>query len=362
MAVPPQVLYHLPDDAHYIRVSGVPRTYSHIGEVPLSGGYLIAPFVPNEACPLVLIEPERVSRHAVQHEAEACADTMARSIAHIAYSIADDTAEQRAYHTAFLRTKVLLQEGELGKLVLSRRLSVRLNNPVEAEMLFHHAVQLYPHSFVAMWHTHLTGTWLCATPEPLLCSDRENSWHTVALAGTMPLTEGGNSLAAWSRKNREEQALVARYIEERLRPLATRFDKGELQTRRAAALCHLCTPFSFSLPSDEAVSRVIAALHPTPAVCGVPQTAALSAITSIEPHARRYYAGYSGPFFLEGSTALYVSLRCMSVESMESTKESIPMAECLTLYAGGGIMPQSNEADEWTETRRKLQTMLRTLG
>ena len=91
-------------------------------------------------------------------------------------------------------------------------------------------------------------------------------------------------------------------------------------------------------------------LHPTPAVCGLPRAAAQRAILTDEASPRRYYAGFSGPLGIEGETRLYVSLRCM---------EFTP--SLATLYAGGGIMPESVEQEEWEETQRKLQTMLRLL-
>lgn len=55
-----------------------------------------------------------------------------------------------------------------------------------------------------------------------------------------------------------------------------------------------------------------------------------------------YYAGFSGPYLLEEQTMLYVSLRCMQLN-----------ANMATLYAGGGIMPESKENEEWEETVRK---------
>lgn len=70
-------------------------------------------------------------------------------------------------------------------------------------------------------------------------------------------------------------------------------------------------------------------------------------LRNTEPHARRYYAGFSGPLHLNGECALYVSLRCMEIE-----------ADAVHCYAGGGLLPDSREESEWSETQRKLRTML----
>ena len=80
----------------------------------------------------------------------------------------------------------------------------------------------------------------------------------------------------------------------------------------------------------------------------MPREAALDVIEEAESQPRRYYAGFNGPLDLHGETRLYVSLRCM-----EFTPHTA------TLYAGGGIMPESREEEEWEETCRKMQPMLR---
>ena len=94
------------------------------------------------------------------------------------------------------------------------------------------------------------------------------------------------------------------------------------------------------------MTRTLSLLHPTPAVCGLPRDNALATIRLAEPDARSFYAGFSGPLFLHGETRLYVSLRCMEL-----------IGDRASLYAGGGIMPESTVETEWEETRRKMATM-----
>ena len=76
-------------------------------------------------------------------------------------------------------------------------------------------------------------------------------------------------------------------------------------------------------------------------------------IAQAEPHSRRYYAGFAGPWHLEAATHLYVSLRCMHLDLLGRN---------CTLYAGGGILRASSEGAEWWETVRKAGTMMRVLG
>ena len=96
---------------------------------------------------------------------------------------------------------------------------------------------------------------------------------------------------------------------------------------------------------------MLALLHPTSAVCGLPKEPALQFILENEGFDRSYYSGFLGPVNSATGTHLYVNLRCM--ELLE--KEAI-------LYAGAGITAESNPEKEWQETQHKMQTMRRVLS
>ena len=144
--------------------------------------------------------------------------------------------------------------------------------------------------------------------------------------------------------------MVSNYISQRLRLFATDISQGEARTFGVGNICHLRTDFSFALPdpSPDGVLRALHALHPTPAVCGHPTDLARRLILSLETTPRRYYSGFSGYASDHASAAFYVSLRCMNLRAEEAV-----------LYAGGGLMADSAEEDEWSETERKMQPMLR---
>ncbi|MGB0175928.1 MAG: chorismate-binding protein, partial [Owenweeksia sp.] len=90
-------------------------------------------------------------------------------------------------------------------------------------------------------------------------------------------------------------------------------------------------------------------LHPTPAVGGWPKKEALAYIEDHEKHDRAYYSGYFG-LRTKDSFAYYVNLRCMQVYN-----------NAVVLYAGGGILADSDPVSEWEETEAKLQTLLRVI-
>jgi isochorismate synthase len=194
---------------------------------------------------------------------------------------------------------------------------------------------------VTLFSTPLTGTWLSVSPELLLEGEGER-WRTMALAGTMPLSE-----QEWSGKNRREQALVERFVQETLERFATDIDRQGPESRRAGHLQHLCTAFDFRMPPDR-LGALLSALHPTPAVSGLERSAALDFIRTTEGRQRRYYSGFCGPTDPREGTHLYVTLRSAAIDAERGEA---------TLWAGGGIMPDSRLEEEWSEVVQKMHTV-----
>ena len=120
--------------------------------------------------------------------------------------------------------------------------------------------------------------------------------------------------------------------------------------RRLPNVLHLHTPIRGTLRPGVHASELIAALHPTPAVGGVPFDAARAHIAG-EPHARGWYTGPVGWLDAEGDAELVVALRCGVVRGASAW-----------LYAGGGIVAGSTPAAEWEETELKLRPLLEALG
>lgn len=339
------VFYRLPEANSYTFVSQQGRP-DELVALDISGsfsGIAIAPFVVSTDCPIVLIQPDYSTHGQVKVQ-----EREDRNV----FSFTDDSEIRRKDYTASYQScHRQLIEGNVGKIVLSRRMALQNTsempwNPVD---LFYEACRRYPHNYVTLWWTERTGCWLVATPETLIKKVSEAQWQTMALAGTMKWEEcekiGFDK--AWSQKNKEEQQYVATYIERRLLPLVTNMETSPTYTSRAADLAHLHTDFTFKLKTGTTLGKLLQRLHPTPAVCGVPQDIACKSILRYEDSPRRYYAGFSGPINWEGQSQLYVSLRCMEIAAHHAL-----------LYAGGGLLKESHEEDEWTETQRKMKTML----
>lgn len=223
------------------------------------------------------------------------------------------------------------------KVILSRQMLVEVKEK-NVTKVFNKLVKKYPDAFVFLWHLPETGTWVGASPEPLLTSEGQCAFLSVALAGTRPIRQ---TSAEWGAKEVDEHQWVVHFIEDRLDTLRLPFSKGKIHTVNAGNVQHLRTDFRYNT-SDP--GQVIRALHPTPAVCGLPRDEALRLIGQLEPYQRRYYTGFSGP--VGQQIHLYVTLRCMQWFDGQ-----------VCLYIGGGITRQSIPEYEWEETNWKAQTL-----
>jgi isochorismate synthase len=195
-----------------------------------------------------------------------------------------------------------------------------------------------------------TATFLGATPERLI-SRRGDRVESEALAGTCPASDGAARLLG-SGKDRAEHAYVVRAIEGVLRPLCRRLDSpAEPGVRRLAHVLHLHTPFRGELAGPVSTLDLVDRLHPTPAVGGTPTAAALDWIATAEGGTRGWYAAPVGWLDASGDGEFVVALRSALLDGDRAL-----------LFAGAGIVHDSEPAAEFAETRAKLQTMLDALG
>ena len=330
------------------QTDGQPLQLSALTELNSQQGFVGPPFCASHEEPILLIRPDKTEQWAISHaEAPASPAGAPRFLPPLsAQPSASYSADFQRFHQALL-------EGRFQKLVLARCASIPLgDNALSPIALFQLACQRYPRLFIALVSTPQSGTWLTATPEILL-EGSGTEWHTVALAGTMRLRDdeldGEGQHLRWSTKNIQEQRYVASYIADTLKPFAKDIHEEGPRTVRAANLVHLRSDFSFTLAHHTHIGHLLAALHPTPAVCGLPKDEALNFITRHEHAPRHYYSGFMGPMAMEGGTHLYMSLRCMQMAG-----------EACHLYAGGGLLRDSTEQKAWQETEAKMETM-RTL-
>lgn len=337
-------IYRLPHEDHATLITqsvGEPMELHSLTELNGKQGFVVAPFEVKADQPVVLIQG-KTETIALSNEQLTADDGKNRLPSDMSNYYKVDFAN---YHSQ-------LEADKFRKIVLARCADEQMPNGVKPIDLFYRACQLYPRLFIALVDTEKSGCWLTATPEILL-DGHGADWRTIALAGTMKLEgdqlDGEGETLTWSTKNIQEQRIVATYITECLELFTGDFREEGPRTVRAANLVHLRSDFTFKLADNNKIGDLLQALHPTPAVCGLPKREAFKFIVKNEHTPRRYYSGFMGPVAQE-DTHLYVSLRCMNIDG-----------DVCHLYAGGGLLKDSVEEQEWLETEAKMETMKKLL-
>jgi isochorismate synthase len=193
-----------------------------------------------------------------------------------------------------------------------------------------------------------------ATPELLVARDARGA-RTEAVAGSEP--RRGFDLAEASRlllreKDLREHRLVVEAIRAHLAPFAGELvSPDEPRLRTLAHVHHLVTPIAARLVADTHVLELAAALHPTPALGGVPREAALALMRASEGIERGWYAGPVGWFDARGEGAFVVGIRSALLAGNRAT-----------VFAGAGLVSGSVAGLELAETSAKQAAMLAALG
>ncbi|MEB3351918.1 MAG: chorismate-binding protein, partial [Cyanobacteriota bacterium] len=196
-------------------------------------------------------------------------------------------AWEAGYRSVVERGLELVSSGSLRKLVLAVRQQLLLDRPLDPLQLLAQLRLRQSGSCRFLWQAGQGPALLGASPERLL-TVRQGQLRSDALAGTAPLAAAHQLLQA--DKDRREHELVVEAITgvlgaAGLRPRRPRHPR----LARHGQLVHLHTPITAPL-AGQAPLAVAAALHPTPAVAGLPRREAMAALRSLEPFERGHYA------------------------------------------------------------------------
>lgn len=274
-----------------------------------------------------------------------------KSISNDQVSICSDCWSKQDYLSKTEGLIKKMQEGELKKVVLSRKIAVQLPEKKSWGNIYELLCKQYPEAYVYILNDGNAHTWIGASPETLV-ELKAGAGTTMALAGTQALNGRNPKDVVWERKERLEQDFVVEYIRDCLLSLGVeQFTESAAQTAIAGHLAHLKSTFSFTLTDKLTVDDLASALHPTPAVCGLPPETALQHIRNIEPHQRLYYAGFAGIKWNQRSASYFVNLRCMQVKG-----------DVACLYVGGGLTADSDSLNEWKETEAKAEVLLSVIA
>ncbi|SEG81615.1 isochorismate synthase [Thermomonospora echinospora] len=266
----------------------------------------------------------------------------------------DGTLTAPAWQQAVATAVDRIRHGHLGKTVLARDLTVQAAEPIDTRVLLARLATRYPACF-----TFAVDGLIGATPELLI---RRTGDHidSLVLAGTTPrgATPTDDHTRAQhlyhSTKDRQEHAYAADMVRDALTPLCTDLHvphQPEILT--LPNVIHLASPVHGTLDRQRSVLDVLAALHPTPAVCGTPTTPALNLIRELEVMDRGRYAGPVGWIDAHGDGEWGIALRCAELDKTDPTRAR--------LFAGCGIVADSDPATELAEAQAKFRPMQEAL-
>lgn len=250
------------------------------------------------------------------------------------------------------------QRGDLDKVVLSRLMDITAEQPVDTAALMQRIVAQNPNSY----HFHLPlpdgGALVGASPE-LMIRKQGRDFSSCPLAGSArrdadPQRDqaAGESLMQ-SDKDRHEHKLVTDAMRATLQPRSRLLSVPEAPSLlTTATLWHLATRIDGEVldPNENALS-LACLLHPTPALSGFPHQRAQQLIQQLEPFERQLFGGIVGWCDDQGNGEWVVTIRCGTVNGPR-----------VRLFAGAGIVADSQPESEWRETGVKLDTMLRAFG
>jgi menaquinone-specific isochorismate synthase len=248
-------------------------------------------------------------------------------------------------------------DGELAKVVLARELLVSADVPLDPRRLLRRLARRFPDC----WTFAVDGL-LGATPELLLRRTGRDLSARV-LAGTAPRGAGADDdrLAAaliGSAKDRTEHTLAVESTVRALEPFCTALSApAEPHLLTLANVRHLASDVTGtqrrSGPRGRAgLLELVAAVHPTAAVCGTPTVDAAAAIRELEGMDRGRYAGPVGWVDARGDGEFGLALRCAQLT---------PEGSSARLFAGCGIVGGSDPAAELAETQAKFSAFLSAL-
>ncbi|MDR0848224.1 MAG: chorismate-binding protein [Propionibacteriaceae bacterium] len=257
----------------------------------------------------------------------------------------DETHWKHAVREAVTR----IEAGDIEKVVLARDETGQAERPIDLRHVISRLIATYP----STWTFCVKGL-VGATPELLIRRDRGLVTSRV-LAGTIHGDSDPAALAqalASSSKDLAEHEYAVASVADALRPHVTSLHVPEMPfTLRLPNVMHLASDITGAARPETTVLGLAQAIHPSAAVCGTPTDVARETIAELEHLDRGRYAGPVGWINAQGDGEIGIALRCGQFTDSE-----------VRIFAGAGIVADSDPDAEWDETAAKLAPMKQTLS
>jgi len=248
-----------------------------------------------------------------------------------------------------------IRSSHLSKIVLADTLDVRSSNDFNLFKSLNNLRQTQPNCYIFSLSNGKGQNFIGASPERLI-SINNQQLITDALAGSAPRGKTPAEDAANanrllnSEKERHEHLLVLDFITQHLSQLGLLPQVSAPRLRQLSNIQHLWTPISAIVPTNVHPLKIVAQLHPTPAVAGAARDVACAEIRRYESFERGLYAAPLGWIDSEGNCEFIVGIRSALIDGDRAR-----------LYAGAGIVAGSDPDKEFAEVQLKLQALLKAL-
>jgi len=249
-----------------------------------------------------------------------------------------------------------IRRGALRKVVLARAAELRFAERPKLLPILRHLAMHYADCYRFLFEPRPRYAFYGASPE-LLASVHGRALSTMALAGS---SGRGDTDAADRRlgqalldspKERQEHDIVVDKMRGRLRPLTDSLAIAPPSLLKLSNIQHINRPIHGLLKQPSGILPLVEALHPTPALGGAPRPEAMRLIRELEPIPRGWYGAPVGwiDSRLDGQFAVAI-------------RSAVAQEARAWIYAGAGIVADSQPQREWEETELKFRPMLDAHG
>jgi len=264
----------------------------------------------------------------------------------------DAAKDEEVWRQQVTKAITAIKDGLVEKVVLARDLTATSTKEIDTRTLLQRLEIEYPSTWL-----FLVNGLVGATPELLVRLSKSLVTSRV-LAGT--IRKSGNedrdlALAASlakSSKDLEEHEYAVKSVADGLAPFCSSTNVPESPfVLHLANVMHLATDVTGVLNSSARqadIFTLIEQLHPSAAVCGTPTEVAKKYISQLEQMDRGRYSGPVGWIDAQGDGEIAIALRC---GLLSEDRKSI------RIFAGCGIVADSNPEKEFAESQSKLIPM-----
>lgn len=249
-----------------------------------------------------------------------------------------------------------IKAGKADKVVIARSLALEFEQEVSASNVLTQVYNEQPESY--LFGQECGGNlFFGASPERLVAV-KDGEANSSCIAGsikrgaTKELDRQLGEVLLNDAKNLQEHQYVVDMITKSFEETCSSYTVPDRpQLLKIRDIQHLYTPVEGQLKQDATILQMVEKLHPTPALGGAPRGKAMEMIRQYEPMNRGIYAGPIGWMNAEGDGEFAVAIRSALLQSTKAY-----------LYAGGGIVADSEPQSEYEETLVKFRPMIRALG